>query len=186
MVGSSLGSTDGSQGQPLEQDSITLSIVELGHPHDDIHEGFKYIASDLVTGLGAGATQLYLLITPSTVPKIHMLFDIISTPGLDITIFEGPAVTVNGTPVAAINQNRGSNNTAALSVFKTPTVTANGTQLQIQEIGSGNASGKFGGNTSVDRNESEYLLKPNTAYLIKEVTLSNSTAITTTFHWYER
>lgn len=170
---------------PGQVDPITGDLIVLQHAHDEIHAGKHFISSDVVKGLGAGATQLYLLTAPNTAKRIHMLIVISSAPGSTITIFEAPTVTANGAAMTAINNERNSANTATLLVFKSPTVTVNGTQLDIEEIGSGSTAGKFSGATSNDRNENEFVLKQNTKYLIQEVALAASTDITTKFIWYE-
>lgn len=175
----------GSQGQQLEQDTVTNSLTSVGHPHDDIHEGKKYIYSDIVTGLGASATQLYLFTAPNTVTRIHMLPFVESSLGVQITLFEAPTITLNGTVQTPINHNRNSLNTATLTVYKTPTVTGNGTQLSTREIGSVAASGRSPGTSSEDRNENEFVLKQNTPYLLRIVTLAANTDVTTILHWYE-
>lgn len=170
----------------LTVDSISKDLAVIQHAHEEIHEGIHFIASDVVTGLGASTTQLYLLKTPNTSKRIHMLIVISSAPGSTVTIFEGPTITSNGSAMNPRNSERNFSDTAAtLQVFKSPSVSGNGTQLDIEEIGSGNAAGKFNGTTSNDRNETELILKQNTAYLISIVTLSASTDITSKFLWYE-
>lgn len=175
----------GSNQSPAEQDSVTNSLEFTQHPHADIHDGNKYISSDLVTGLGAASTQGYLVTAPNTSKRIHMLFGIESNLGVKIQWFEAPTVNANGAAMDAINQNRNSSNTASLLVFKGPTIGANGTQLDIEEIGSSTNTGKNSGFTSVDRNENEFVLKQGTSYFLLLTAISNSTDITTHFHWYE-
>lgn len=183
--GSGGGVVSGSQGVPFDQDPVTKSLVDIGHPHNQIHAGDKFVSSDVVTGIGAGATKRYLLITPNTATRIHLLTVVSSAPGSVVTIFETPTITSNGSPLAKINQERNSPKLTTLSVFADPTITVNGTQLVTEEIGSGTAAGKFSGSTSGDRNELEFVLKQNTAYLITITALSPSTDVSTKFHWYE-
>ncbi len=184
--GSGGGVVSGSQGVPFDQDAVTKAITELGHPHDQTHSGNKYLSSDVVTGIGAGATKRYLLIAPNTATRIHLLTVISSVPGSTVTIFEAPTITLNGSLLAKLNQERNSPKIATLSVFADPTVTVNGTQLVTEEIGSGTTAGRFSGSTSADRNELEFILKQNTAYLIAITALAASTDISTKFHWYEQ
>ncbi|MDP2755400.1 MAG: hypothetical protein Q8P40_13565 [Nitrospirota bacterium] len=180
-----LGVVYGSQGQQLQQDPVKKNLITINHSQEAGHAGIKYISSDVVTGLGSGATKQYLIIAPDTATRIHLIYSVEATPGITITFYEAPTKTANGTALAINNRNRNSANTATAAVYKDPTITANGTLLRINEVGSGAAGGKAGGISASDRDEREWILKQNTAYLLNIVTLAASTDIATALQWYE-
>lgn len=176
----------GSAGHILTQDANTNDTIVINHVHEEIHAGNKFVASDLIQGVGATTSTFYLLITPNTTTRIHMLFEVEATVGVITKIFEGATTTANGTSIPAFNQRRTSANLPTLQIFSGPTITINGTQIFVEEIGSPTAPTRAVGRTSGDRDEDEWILAQNTKYLLFIQTGSSvSTDITSIFGWYE-
>lgn len=177
----------GSLGVIFTQDSITGAIVTMDEAHKEIHDGDHYVTTDVQTyGAGtAGTIQKYLIKTQNIIRKAHMLIRVSVNLGCTISFFETPTVTANGALLSAVNNNRVSTNFARTSIFNTPTTTANGTLLKTEQIGSATTAGIYGGRTSSDRNEQEFILNSGTNYLLTITTLADGTTISTEFNWYE-
>ena len=159
-------------------DASSNSFQFVDYPHHETHEGDSYVAS-YAADISIGNDLLFLVITPTT-PEMHAVLDIQCESETDISLFEAPTTSANGTSVAAINKRRtGTPPTAGATVFHTPTVSANGTLLANQHIG----SGKGGGAEIQGRDE--WILKPGgTKYLIK-CTATAAGYISAAIRWYE-
>lgn len=103
---------------------------------------------------------------------------------LKIELFESPTVSANGTPYSPKNRNRISTRISSMAVFTAPTITSDGTKLMeriIPQVGGG--AHESGGDSGV---VGEWVLKPNTDYIIK---ITNEATSTTTygasFFYYE-
>lgn len=177
-----LGVAYGSQGLQLQQDQTTLNLRVIETVHNRIHAGREFDVTDVALGINIATPKRYLLVTPNTSTRIHVVILIESEPGATVEFFEDTTVTANGTGLSEINHNRTSANVAELAVFEDPTVTADGTILFIFRSGTSTGSGRVGGRV---QREDEYVLKQNANYQIKITSISNSTDITTDISWYE-
>lgn len=176
----------------LEQDIVTNSIVQLGHPHDDIHEGNDYFVSDIARDLASGTFMQYLVITSTKIS--HMLINSNITAGSIIRWIESPTVSSNGLAMTTINRNRISGLTTVTTIFRSGIIASGtGTILQIEQIGSigggpNQIAARFGGASSEDRNENEWNLKMSgTIYMLEIFTLtSGQNDLSTQFRWYDQ
>lgn len=100
-----------------------------------------------------------------------------------LELFLAPATTDDGTPLAVLNVNRNSTNTALLAVFDAPTVSDPGTpifQAYIPGGGGPQSAGAEGGNFERLR------LKPGEEYLVRVTNLDNNTQKASLgLNWYE-
>jgi len=177
-----LGVTYGSQGQIIRQDVISRDLTEIDAVHRRIHDGVHFESSDLSTGINIATPKRFLIITPNTTTRAHLIFDVETQPGSTVEFFEDTTVTANGTALAANNSKRDSATVATLQVFEDPTVTADGTLLFIKRSGTGVAGGRVVGDVSHDN---EFILKQNANYQLKVTVLANNTDVSTDISWYE-
>jgi len=176
-----LGVVYGSQGAQLQQDMsrylITIDII-----HSRIHQGYGFHVGDLTLSVNIASPKKYLIITPDTSARAHMVFVVETQPGVKYQLFEDTTVTANGTALSLINYKRDSSITPVIQIFKDPTVTADGTQLFLWQSGTTTAGGKVGGNIA---HEDEFILKQNGKYQVLITPLSNNTTVFIHFNWYE-
>lgn len=177
-----LGVAYGSEGIQLQQDQTNDQLRVIETVHNRIHAGRAFEVTDVVLGVNTATPKRYLLVTPNTSTRIHVIFLFESAPGITIEFFEDTTVTANGTGLDEINHNRTSANVAELATFEDPTVTADGTLLFTFRSGSATGSAVIGGRV---QREDEYVLKQNANYQIKITAISNNTNITTDISWYE-
>jgi len=161
-----------------------VSVINTAHRH--VHDGFFFHMSGR-TSLGIGATYNMLISVPAgCYPHFQdIIFNIGDSPG-DIFVFEGTTTSADGTPVTAFNRNRNSANTPSLQVFHTPTITGDGSQIHDRYIvdNGGLGSNQIGVYRSAQGEE--WVLKPDTKYLVRYVNNSGN-AIILGFEgaWYE-
>lgn len=172
-----------SVGQLKEQiDVITRASIVLPYEHHEIHSGDSYVVCDVQS---VNTTTAYWMITtPDSTKYAHIIFDIRCTGELSIDITEG-ADRVGTTALTAINRNRASTKTATVVVHRAYTGgTTDGTIniLSIRDGATGVASKVVA--TGGARGENEYMLKPNTKYIIK-VTTYASVYVSMCVDWYE-
>lgn len=109
-------------------DGISRALTQIDVIHARIHEGLFYTASFIDPAVVASGTLELLIRVPAQVGAHARFTASIGGDGQG-QLFEAPTTSADGTPLAAINRNRFSGNTADVLVFGGPTVTGDGTQL---------------------------------------------------------
>lgn len=151
---------------------------------DAIYNGIGFDVSGTGT-IASGASASFMAIVGDTSLHFHG-FEIKSSAGLvTVELFEAPTTSANGTAKTPLNKNRNSTTVSKTLVYMNPTITANGTLLatrQILQVGGG--AHIEGGEASIS---SEWILKPNTKYIIK-ITNSSGGSInfSSSFYYYEK
>ena len=176
-----LGVVYGSQGVQLQQD-VSKYLINIDIVHSKIHQGVGFSTGDLTASVDIALPKKYLIITPNTSARAHIVFTVETNPGAKFQLFEDTTVTANGTALSLINYKRDSATAPVLSIFKDPTVTADGTQILLWQSGTTTAAGRVGGNIM---HGDEFILKQNALYEVKITPLSNSTTVFIHFDWYE-
>jgi len=159
------------------------ATVGIDYAHHEIHEGNSYTICDTLAC--NNTTVKWMIITPNTPTYCHLLFDLSCT-GEALYLVTGDADRDIGTPLSVLNRKRvGVPNVAGLTASRTPSggTTDGGTVLfskrsGITGLGSKNIEG------SVGRDSNEWILKPNTKYIISITTYTDSHA-TCKLDWYE-
>lgn len=154
--------------------------VSIDYVHHRLHEGDLFSVNRVSTGVNIAAPKRFLLKSPDTATQPHFIFSVEAQPGAMVEVFENPTVTVNGSALTAVNNNRRSANTAEMAVFEDPTITVDGTSIFVDRTGTIASGGKI----SIPYND-EFVLKQNTNYQIKVTPLADSTAVSAHFNWYE-
>ena len=162
-------------------DSAHKGLVVVDEVHYQVHEGEVYSMSGKAS-LDSGATAYFLGVTNSKI--VHFKNGEVTTSDgpCDVYFYEDAAVSAVGSPVAATNRNRLSDNTPTLLTYSGPTVTDVGTQLEYGLVKP--TQGKSGADASLFG--IEWVLKSSSNYLIA---ITNNAAGTIdvgyNFFWYE-
>jgi len=175
-----LGVVYGSQATQLQQD-VSRYLINIDIVHSKIHQGVSFSTSDIATGVDIASPKKYLIITPNTSSRAHMIFVIETEPGTKFEFFEDTTAT-DGVALTLINYKRDSATVSVLNILKDPTVTVDGTRILLWQSGTSTAGGKVGGNIM---HGDEFILKQNTKYQAKITPLSNNTTTFVHFNWYE-
>ena len=166
---------------------LTSAIRTIETEHSYIHEGIFFESFNKFT-LAGGATRV-VTIKPATGTYLHYRPTNLATSADKVTIefYEGATVTAaTGTAVTPSNHNRNSALTSKVTLLDAPTVTANGTKFAQVYMPGATGTGTTRTGQSAGTSGSEWVLKPDTVYMIKVTNgSSGSNDIQVNFQWYE-
>jgi len=164
----------------LQQD-VSRYLINIDIVHSKIHQGVGFHVDDLTLLVDIASPKKYLIITPNTSARAHMVFVVETEPGAKFEFFEDTTAT-DGAALTLINYKRDSATVSVLNILKDPTVTVDGTQILLWQSGTTIAGGKVGGAIT---HGDEFILKQNAIYSLKITPLSNNTTVFVHFNWYE-
>jgi hypothetical protein len=182
---------NGTNWQAARIDTTTRSFQTIDYAHHEIHSGSSFVAKYYGTSKNDGQTINLYIKTPDTTKWGHMFFQWSASGAAYGRIYEAPTITANtGTNGQAIlNHNRNSATTSVMSDNATTpaadkygtdvTKTANGTIIYEEYAGAAKSQGGAG------RNEDEYILKRNTAYLFEVESDAAGLTLSINMSWYE-
>lgn len=164
-------------------DGVSGTMIAVEFSHHEVHEGSSFVVCD-VQDIDT-TTMKWQVTTPASTKYAHMIFDIECTGEMLILVTEGSDRT-DGTALVEINRRRiGTPTSATVVVTRTPTGGATDGALTIftkrvgaTGVGSKTISG--GGSRGVN----EYILKPNTKYVMA-VTTYAAVSVSFCIDWYE-
>ena len=149
------------------------NVVVLTRRHEIGHEGGMFSVSGEAV-LGDGGTQIFLVQVGAK--ELHFAWNVAAENDCDYQIFEDPTFSAAGTAVTPVNHNRTSARTLQATLTHTPTTSDNGTEIWEQHI-----VANFFSAAAVQA-EAEFILAPDTDYLIKFE--SNAASNTTAWQLY--
>ena len=166
---------------------ITGAFRTIETEHAYIHEGIFYESYNKFT-LAAGAKRV-VTIKPAAGTYLHYRPTNLVTSADKVTIefYEGATVTAaTGTAATPSNHNRNSTLASKVTLLDAPTVTADGTKFAQVYIPGATGLGGTRTGASAGVSNSEWVLKPNTVYMIRVTNgSSGSNDIQVNFQWYE-
>jgi len=154
-------------------DEYTRTPINIGYPHSRIHAGNSFFAQVIDDSMAADDVLMLLLVTADSDDWVHLIWGVNVTAESKIEFFEGVTYSSAGSDVTPVNRNRNSANTSATTAKKNPTITDNGTLLETLFCGT---TGLHLTESSNSRNENEWILKPDTKYLLKVTALGSMKA----------
>lgn len=166
---------------------LTSAIRTIETEHAYIHEGIFFESYNKFT-LAAGATRV-ITIKPATGTYLHYRPTNLVTSADKVTIefYEGATVTAaTGTAVTPSNHDRNSTLASKVTLLDAPTVTVNGTKFAQVYMPGATGIGSTRSGASAGVSNSEWVLKPDTVYMIRVTNgSSGSNDIQVNFQWYE-
>lgn len=166
---------------------LTSAIRTIETEHAYIHDGIFFEIYNKFT-LASAATRVVTFKTPVGIYLHYKPTSLVtSADKVTIEFFEGATVTAStGTTVIPSNHNRNSSKASGVTFLDAPTVTADGTKFaQVYIPGSSGVGGTRTGN-SAGTSDNEWVLKPNTTYMIRVTNgSSSSNDIQVNLQWYE-
>lgn len=161
-------------------DIISGADVVMEYDHHEVHHGHSFKLDDVQTVDG---TQKWMVTTPNSKKYAHMIFDALCTGQMLMVVTEG-ANRTGTTELTPINRNRvGTPAEATVKVHRDTSegdtdgaITIKNAQLGITDQPTSE--------TSESRGRNEYVLKPNTKYIVAITTIAS---VTVSLHldWYE-
>ena len=140
----------------------------------------KAYSHNMTHTLGNNETFYHLLVTPNTATRIHLRFSHSSTGPIEISFWEAPTTTANGSAADEFNRNRNVATASVLTLFHAPTVTSIGTTMLV-EYSIGASGGAKAGVSESD----EFVLKQNTKYVFRYISGQANNEVSEEMFWYE-
>lgn len=157
--------------------------VTIEFDHHEIHHGHSFKLDDVQ--LVETTTKYWMVTTPNSKKYAHMIFDVLCTGEVSVIITEG-ADRTGTTALTPINRNRVGTPVAATVIVhrdKTGAGSTNG-EVTLRNVRYGKTD-KFSGQISEQRGQKEYVLKPNTKYIIAVETFGAGVYVSLHLDWYE-
>lgn len=148
-------------------DRVYPGVVNLDYNHQLAHDGEVNEISLVSTSVTQNNSLDMLLVTGGRAP--HLLYSVSAGATTRIFLYELPTATVLGTEIPIYNVNRVKALAFGLKAYSAPTVTVVGTPLNDRLNPGGSGGNAVGGNL---RRGVEYILRPDTAYLIRATNIS--------------
>lgn len=146
-------------------------LIVIDSVHNEVHEGEMFHTNHIFSSVANGGNADTMLHTLDG--EYHTMFSVSVGGAVDVFLYEDVVVTDSGTAVTSYNMNRTSTKESDLVVTHTPTVSSTGTTLVSKFIPGGSSQQtRIGGDT---RTATEWLLKPNTNYMIRINNVSGTT-----------
>lgn len=171
----------------LETDNTTGAIATITYPHKELHAGemfrFRYIDEDI----DINETKEWLITTPNTAKWFHFEWLVTSSLKGKAELFEDSTRTTTDTAETIYNANRNSTDSATLTIQTHSTTDgADGTRIDVASWGAAATGGSgLGGLGGEAREQIEWILKQNAAYLFKFTSGADDNNITIGFGGYE-
>lgn len=159
-------------------DANTMVPIGIGYEHHEIHGGSHYNVCNYQLNNAVDDEIAFVITTPASGPQVHLTFEVYSSLGATVDLYEGSTSVVGGTAVTPRNNNRNSSNVSGSAIVKDPTSLTDGTFAAGYIAGSSR-------NAGATKREDEYVLAENTSYLIRITSLANSNNISWCADWYE-
>lgn len=166
---------------PVKADHLTNALVMMSYMHHKVHDGELFQLGHYASGIAADGTLELRFATGNSKAVPHMLFEVETDLGCLAELYKGTAKThVGGNAITPVNHNDNfDTNGSFVEVCHTPGGAGDGTLFGRALLGGNRQPG--------DRQSGhEFVLAPNTAYLLKCTAFNNNTAINAMALWYER
>lgn len=164
-------------------DPVTGAPTMIDTVHHEVHEGEMFHAGHTAASVANGASVDLLLTTGAK--ECHTTFEVFAGGQVSVYLYEAPTIA-NGTAITIYNMKRSSANAPLSTVKHTPTVSATGTTALVNGRilpGGSSPQTRVGGGI---RQGVEWVLAPDTAYLLRVTNGSGATiAINVGLEWYE-
>lgn len=146
------------------------ALVTIDSVHHEVHDGHYFTSTYVNTSIGNNSTVDIRLVVGAR--ELHYVSEVKAGGLCTIDFYEGSTLS-GGTALATVNHHRGfGDGSADYAVYHTPVVTAVGTRLLQKIIASGSTpQTRIGGEL---RQTDEFILSPNTTYLLRITNLSGA------------
>ena len=163
-------------------DEIGNAVVLIGYPHHKVHDGDMFQVSHYDNAVADDANVTFLMRVGAK--EAHVTFAGSVGGDAEALLFEKPALSDDGTPLAVWCMNRGANKIPSVSVFLTPTATNDGAQMHVSFVPGGTHPVQAPGGSA--RADTEWIFSPNTDYLVRIINRAGSEQeISLVVQWYD-
>ena len=149
-----------------------------------LYSGNRYFAIYSALANDTAAIEVRIQ-TPNTATRAHMIFDIECALAATVELWAATTKThVADNAITPLNRDFNSPNVSAVTICHTPAGSQSGAANLIEYIGAAATGGRVaaGGEAA---SVSYFILKQNTAYLVKATSRAESNALAIIMDWYE-
>jgi len=165
-------------------DESTHAPITIQYDHHEIHDGNSYFVVYSAL-LNTAALIEVRIATPNTTAWAHMQIMVDSAIAGTASLWEGTTKTDNsGNRITPMNRNRNSSNTSGLTICHTPGGSESGTANLTQYLGAAATGGRSTASGQAN-SRGEFVLKQNTAYLIRATSRADNNSMSIILDWYE-
>jgi len=160
-------------------DKLTNATITIELEHYMIHEGKMFSYSIVDHNIGVNEWINVTMITPNTNKLIHLKFEGSNSLASDFIFYENLINSTVGTRIYGFDKNRETNNTHSVILYLGQTGSGKGLQLYNNHMQTGKGIG------GIAKTDNEWVLNPNTKYLIaiKSEVINNEATLL--INWYE-
>jgi hypothetical protein len=152
--------------------------------HKRTHLGMAYRANNLYSILNAGTAYLQFK-TGAKTTHLKQLGIVVDLNTIVVSPIEAPVITNGTTVVTPYNANRTSSNTSVATLFSNPSGISAGTTIDADLIPAATGGNREPGIMSPA--DVEWMLKPNTNYVIQMTNQGSTTSqVSMKLLWYEQ
>ena len=167
----------------VRMDASTHTLQTIEYEHHEIHSGSSFTTTDVVQV--DTTSQKWHLTTPDSLKYMHAVFDVECTGEMSVSLSEGSdrAGAIN---LPEINRRRvGTPTPATMSVARGVTggTTDGAIVIFVRRMGATANGGKTVA-TGSGRGTNEWILKPDTSYVLTATTFAD-VYVSFAVHWYE-
>lgn len=167
-------------------DSVTNVSVGISQEHHEVHDGKAYVSFYVDAAMGNTEWIGIGFTTPAGSNKIHLVAQWSTLGKAHAEIIEAPSLS-GGVALVAFNRNRSSSNTSVLaSTLKYYDSVAGDTSVGGTVINQSYAFTTKNAGSEGGRDVLEFVLNPQTTYIVKATSDAASGAIELGLHWYEQ
>lgn len=169
-------------------DRFVPASTVIDGAHRMVHDGMFFLTSGKQAGWLNAAEKLFFINVPAgTFPHVQAMRLNFGRGDIDFVASENPTASSMGTPIAAQNVNRSSDNTPRLELYSEPTVSDDGLNIfTLWSPPTSTGNGQSANGVEGVGQGSEWILKAGNTYLIRLTNNSGSTIDWSyEFSWYE-
>jgi hypothetical protein len=165
----------------VQLDSILPALITISDGHHHIHQQNAYEFTAYDADLDTAQTMQYLIVTPNSTKKCHLLIEI-DTSGSATIQFYRDATHTNGAVQRVVNLDENAADDNTTEVYLSAGGGADG-NLRV-EAATGGGVGAFSKGGGVREGE-ERILEVNTKYLLKITSTADNNVVSVKLRWYE-
>lgn len=164
-------------------DGSTESLQTVGYRHHEVHDG-RYFRSGMNFSLSNGDIATLGFVTPNTSVWCHVMWELTATADGTFNLLEDVTSFSGGASVGALNHNRNSSVTSAMTLTRGMTgsdlITPTGGSVILSAVLGTGKGAIVGGSVG-----EEFILKQNSKYLFRYTNGTSANIIRLSLEWYE-
>ena len=174
------------------QESTTHAQKTIDYSHAEVHGGRAFVFTD-ISELDTNETREIRILTPDSSRWSHVIVSVVTGLAAQADLIEDTTLShVAGNALDTVNRDRNSVNVSGMTVCHTPgqNSSSSSSGVGVDTVLAHQAWGTPGKGTSpgfggTARGSAEWILKPDTAYLLRVTSGADANVVSIEGDWYE-